>query len=125
MFRQIRKWINKFSSTRRFQPHFSVQLTNDGFTFNDLHHRRKSEYILWEDIHEVTAYKRDLYTYDTICVGITYRDNNFVEIGEEDTGYADFLDAAARSLPEIRTDWLDGVAHPPFARNETVLYRKT
>ena len=79
--------------------------------------------VRWADIQEIVAFKRDLFSYDAICLGfrIDERDH-FVEVAEDYPGYKPFLSTVEQRFP-LKDDWWREVAFPAFATNWTTIWK--
>jgi hypothetical protein len=82
------------------------------------------EIINWANIEEVTAYKRDCYGVDLMCLAIGGAQN--FEITEEMQGWDELLNRAPDFLPGWRSkiDWYRGVTLPAFNANRTVIFSR-
>lgn len=82
--------------------------------------------VLWSDVQKVVAYKRDELTTDLICLEFLLLDSRLFTLHEELEGWVTFVEGLPQHLPGCPTyaDWFRVVAHPPFATNETILWRK-
>jgi hypothetical protein len=89
--------------------------------FINLNDRGSSFY--WDEINRIVAYKVDLLAVDSICLLIEREKGKAFMINEEDEGWYQFILAIQKRF-SIDEGWLAKVAHPPFARNETILYEK-
>jgi hypothetical protein len=80
----------------------------------------------WDDVAVATAYKRDLWTVDQICLCFDLRDGGCLVVSEDARGWVALVEA----LPELLVgfppsrQWLPEVALPAFAANETELLRR-
>lgn len=82
--------------------------------------------MTWPDVVRVSALKRDLSRVDLICLQFERSDGQVYEVHEEMIGWPDLLAALPRHLPGCLTEgeMLEKVMEPPFAANETVLFRR-
>lgn len=80
--------------------------------------------IAWNRVVEVRVFKRDMFTYDLICLSIVSDDGLVIEIDEEDLNWECLTAAISENLPgAIRwIDWFSDVAFPAFATNERVIF---
>lgn len=78
----------------------------------------------WADVSRVTAYKRDLFAYDLVCLLIELADGQSVELDEQLCGWERLLEVLPSALPGAldRDRLLDAVVLPAFATNLTVVY---
>lgn len=77
----------------------------------------------WSEITLIIAYKVDLIAVDNVRLDI-FDDVSGVTISEEEYFWNDLTKLMLKKLPEIDSKWFPKVAHPPFAQNKTVLYKK-
>lgn len=82
--------------------------------------------MTWHEVRRVSALKRDLSRVDLICLQFERGDGQVYEVHEEMIGWPDLLAALPRHLPGSLTEgeMLEKVMHPPFAANETVIFRR-
>ena len=82
--------------------------------------------VLWTAVSEISAYKRDLFSVDLICVGIKAQDDGreqCLELHEEMKGFKTFM-ATLDTLFTFRDpDWWSKVAFPAFETNLTILWK--
>ena len=116
----FRAWLRK-----RAEPRWRAWLIDEirrGYSAGDL-------WIPWNEIFEISAYKRDRWTTDQIVVAITYgpedRDGNrrWIPIVEDDPSYPAILEDLETRYP-LREAWWREVAFPAFERNYTALWRR-
>ncbi len=83
------------------------------------------ELIPWTKIESVAAFKRDVFSYDLICIGLETSAFSY-EINEEMVCWTAFLKELPRYLPGCleADDWYEAVRLPPFTRNWTILYTR-
>ena len=99
----------------------SAVLGPDGFCIRD--DARVVCRVEWSSVREIAAFKRDLFSYDELCIGFRTDDTDrYAEVWESDPGYAELLAELPRHFAEIRTDWFEQVAHPAFATNWTTIW---
>lgn len=75
-------------------------------------------------MERITAYKRDEWSTDLICLdfdGVDGKGLGFVH--EELPGYEEMVRTLEAAL-ELLPGWWDKVAQPPFAPNVTVIYQR-
>jgi hypothetical protein len=79
----------------------------------------------WSDVVRVSAFKRDVFSYDLICFEFETV-GGFVEVGEDMEGWRILIDTLPVNLPGIlaEDDWFAKVALPPFATNWTTLFTR-
>jgi hypothetical protein len=79
----------------------------------------------WHQVTRVLAFKRDLYTYDLLCLAFQSSTSAF-EVNEEMEGWNSLLADLPNHLPgAMNSDaiWA-AVVKPAFATNETVVYER-
>ena len=82
--------------------------------------------VSWVDVREIFAFKRDMFTYDLICLGFRIDDEgNYWEVNEDFVGYDKLRTEFAERFAGICADWFEVVAFPAFATNRTTIWGKT
>jgi hypothetical protein len=79
--------------------------------------------ILWTDVEQLIAYKRDLLTIDVICLDIIF-DNKRMTINEDTPGWYQFIKKTKLIFPSIPVDWDMKIMHPAFQTNLTIIYQR-
>jgi hypothetical protein len=98
-----------------------------GFTVMDLRSQKQEAATrAWSGACLVTAFKRDLFAVDCICLQLAGADGTGVELNEEMAGWNRLLDALPTQLPgcKPRSEWYSAVALPAFAANQTQIYSR-
>ena len=83
--------------------------------------------VRWDEIDRITAFKRDLYTVDMLCLLVLFgSDQAILELNEQMDGYQDFVTAVDAHLPGAMpwAHWFLAVAFPAFAPNPLCIYRR-
>lgn len=80
--------------------------------------------IPWNDVEELHAYKKDLLTYDEICIDIVLNES-IITITEEIEGWIEFTEKINEIFPTINKEWYADVMLPAFETNVTILYKKS
>jgi hypothetical protein len=77
----------------------------------------------WTEVLKVTAFKRDCFAYDCVCI-VFEAAGMQLEVDEEMDGWEAMIAALPNYLPGIRTSeqWWNEVVHPAFATNVTHLF---
>jgi hypothetical protein len=84
-----------------------------------------TERYSWGEVGRIIAFKRDLGTYDEICMQIDIgRRACPLELSEEFGGYEQFAKAVEKHLPGVNREWWSQVAFPAFAENVTTIYQR-
>jgi hypothetical protein len=109
----------------------AIHLLSDGFRVDRSGH---IETVKWCDIREIVAFKRDILTYDVICVGFCLADREYdlakderldgVEIHEEMTGFMDLVQDMQRKFPAIPKNWYIEIMTPAFETIWTTLWKR-
>jgi hypothetical protein len=88
-----------------------------------VHGGTRTALFRWKDLHQVTAYKVDLFGRDLIVIRfVTSEDGAAVEIDEEQIGYEEVVRVMDEQLPGILDGWWSRVAFPAFVTNWTALW---
>lgn len=107
--------------------HYAITFDHVGLTVTNLR-RRESEPVrmLWAEVCRATAFKRDLFTVDCICLFLACPDGTGFELNEEMARWNSFVEALPQHLPGCRQwpDWFAAVAFPAFVQNETEIFRR-
>jgi len=93
-------------------------LLDNGFQINN---REVKSNVIWADITEINAYKRDLITEDQICLEISSGSNQFY-CTEDFDGWKEFEEMMRKQFPEIETHWLMQTANPALETSKTQIY---
>jgi hypothetical protein len=81
--------------------------------------------VRWDAIEEIIAFKRDMLTVDDLCLGILPLGGRSYHVCDEDMpGWAEANRALERRFGIRFAEWFPAVAHPAFAENTTVLWRR-
>ncbi|HTB83348.1 MAG TPA: hypothetical protein VK742_06815 [Candidatus Sulfotelmatobacter sp.] len=108
---------------------YLLELTFDDTGFKLASLKQKEEtpiFILWNEIVQATAFKRDLFTVDCICLLIKNRDSKELELNEDMKGWPEFIESLEKFLPKSKpfSEWLFQVASPAFEANPTEIFSK-
>lgn len=77
----------------------------------------------WDDVDEVTTFKRDLATYDVICLSFN-ADGLWHEVWESDDGWEQLVERMHVVFPSIPPDWYAEVMLPAFAPSHRSLWQR-
>jgi hypothetical protein len=93
------------------------------FTNDELRIKEKDQLseVQWTSITTILGYKKDLITYDTICLDIVFN-NRTLTICEESAGWVDLLEALKKQFPGIPDNWYLDIMKPAFKTNLILLY---
>ena len=124
--RKFEKFLKSYCEGKIKPPHFDTTIHFDESkceTTNDKS-GEPSPQILWSEIVRVTAYKRDLFSIDLICVFLSRVDDTGLEIHEDMNNWKDFIAALPKYLPGCMPaeSWFPKVASPAFATNLMELF---
>lgn len=107
--------------------HHAISVDALGFTVTDLR-GEKHETVTkrWADVCRGTAFKRDLFAVDCICLHLGLADDTGVELDEEMAGWNRFMEALPIHLPGCKpySEWYSSVAFPAFSTNMTEIYSR-
>jgi hypothetical protein len=107
--------------------HYAIAFDSHGFTVTDLRRqKREAVPMSWSDVCRVTAFKRDLFAVDCICLHFGGDDGTGVELNEEMAGWNRLMGALPALLPGCKphSEWFFAVAFPAFAANPTEIYSR-
>ena len=83
--------------------------------------------VRWSEVKSVEVFKRDLLTFDLICVQLRTEEEEPLEFDEEDSSWEDLMAALPKHLPGCKAwgAWFSEVAFPAFeAKPQRVFERK-
>lgn len=103
----------------RKPPPVTIAFDAAGFTFGD---DRDEARVAWDAVMAVSAFKRDLYTVDLLCIAIGTEDMA-VELNEAMPGFAPFLEAMEARLG-FPAGWQLDVLFPAFETKLKTLYQR-
>ncbi|HVU48038.1 MAG TPA: hypothetical protein VHD85_18050 [Terracidiphilus sp.] len=120
---QIRDW---YSNLDKEPAKFSIQCDETGIT-QTVKQEDRDEVIrlAWDQVANVFAYKRDLYSEDQICFVIECIDFR-IEVREGDEGYESLIAQMQSNIVGFpsASKWWETLALPPFAPNWTKIYSR-
>jgi len=127
---QRKRWHKKFSKDfgeGKIQPHhydITIHFDETGFGVKNDKSTDQPSRMSWSEIVKVTAYKRDLFSTDLICVLLSRADQAGLEIHEDMSNWIDFTTALPTRLPGCKptASWLQDITVPAFATKLTELY---
>jgi hypothetical protein len=122
-FDEIRKWL---SDTRQEPAKFSVRCDEIGLTqVVQQGESAQTHHLVWEQVANVFAYKRDCFAVDQICIVIgTATPTEWIEVREDDEGYQYLIEQMPIRIVGCPTpnEWWERVVLPPFATQWTQIY---
>ena len=81
--------------------------------------------LLWNEVEEIHAFKKDLLTTDLICLAFKKAGKDeYYDIHEEMAGYYDLSQAMEKYLPGYNISWFPDVAFPAFATSHKVIWKR-
>ena len=102
-------------------PTEEIRLRDDGFAL--CKGRADIFTVRWQDVREIVAFKRDVLTFDCVCVAFrTGADARYHEVNEEIPGFMLLTDEMMDRFSGIPPDWLEMVVQPPFATSSIRLF---
>jgi len=128
--RKIDRYIEQLRAgeiPERTEWDHEIALGSNGFTIIPLADSSESPFSLeWDSVVEATAFKRDLFSTDRVCIAFRLIDETEVEVHEEMKGWTDFCDALPNHLPGAPpwTDWFMEITTPAFELNPTPLFSR-
>lgn len=87
--------------------------------------KRENMTLKWDEIEQVHAFKRDLWTVDQICLSFKTAGAKCFEINEEMAGYYDLLENLPNHLPNFNMEWILDVAFPAFETKHRIIWKKS
>jgi hypothetical protein len=85
-----------------------------------------SSELRWDEVEEIHAYKRDLFTTDLIYLAFKKSNKDeYYEIHEETAGYHDLLEGLPSRLPKFTLEWIFAVAVPAFDANHQIIWKRS
>ena len=103
------------------QPTRAVRVSDDGLMLVD--GDRSLGHFAWDEVAEIVTFKRDLGIVDDIRLAFRV-EHAWVEVSEDDDGWAELTNAVARHFPAVPPDWLQSVMFPPFEACERVIFAR-
>jgi hypothetical protein len=106
---------------------YDLVLTGQGFEIRAFkEHTADIVSVAWERVTEASAYKRDLWSTDQICIAITMDDETFIEIHEEMRGFCDLCERLPAVLPSALAfgSWYQEMTVPAFEPCLTRLFTR-
>jgi hypothetical protein len=102
----------------------AIRVISEGFQLEAEDHSIVN--VRWPDVREIVTFKRDLFSYDEICLAFRVGDGEeWVELWESDRGFRDVCEQLGQRFPGVPADWYRTVMLPAFKPCERTLYRST
>ncbi len=105
-----------------------VTISFDESGFKVINGKSKKVQINWSDIDSISVFKRDLITFDEICMELLTKSEKRIELNEEMTGWEELVKAMPEHLEGCVSikDWFPEVTKESFETNKVFLFsRKT
>jgi hypothetical protein len=82
--------------------------------------------LTWQQVNSITAFKRDLWAVDQICLGIDLLDGSAIQLDEEMNGWDSLVHKLPEYLPGCKSfgEWFGRVAFPAFELNLTPIFKR-
>ena len=105
----------------------TISFTEHGFFVADF--KSPSQHLdacPWEEVQRITAFKRDLWATDCICLVVELQNRTALELHEEMNGWARFCEALPVYLTGALSPegWIHRVASPAFELCLTHVYER-
>jgi hypothetical protein len=104
----------------------NTQLSTDefGLELRDTRGSRVVWRIRWDELEEIVAFKRDMFTTDHLCLGFrAHGQTEFHVCDEEVAGWPEVNVVLEARYGIRREQWASRVVKPAFVENWTVLWR--
>lgn len=105
-----------------------VQLTPiaGGLGLRHCHDGRVIWSFTWDELVEIVAFKRDMFTVDDICLGFRVKGkSDFFVCDEEMAGWQELQETLAHRFGLNHCQWVARIMFPPFVENWTVLWARS
>jgi hypothetical protein len=109
------------------RPSLPVRLVVDSTGVSILQENKPTERILWREIIQIQAYKKDLITEDLVCWDFTVDANQSgptYTLHEEMVGFEELDAKLGKVIPAFDRKWREKVILPPFAQSRTTIYQR-
>ena len=120
-------WKKKLWTIGLCKPSPPVRLVVDSTGVSILQENNPTERILWREIIQIQAYKKDLITEDMVCWDLTVDANqsgSTYTLHEEMDGFEELGVELGKVIPAFDRRWKEKVISPPFAQNRTTIYQR-
>jgi len=87
---------------------------------------RHTSSLRWSGVDSVEVFKRDLFSYDLICLRLVANNEVVVEFDEEDPRWKELMSTLPIHLPGCKRweDWFPKVAFPAFDANLQRVFKR-
>ena len=103
----------------------SIEISDQGVTIRDS--KSGVTEIPWGAVTRLTAFKRDIYTVDLICLALSYDQMGrevYLEVSEEMVGFKNLIEGLPDRFSLRDNDWWIKVAFPAFVQTMMILWEK-
>jgi hypothetical protein len=87
--------------------------------------RRQRWRVDWSEIVAIRTFKRDLFTFDMVCLEFKTASGEYCEAWEDMVGFTEFTERMQAEFPTVPQNWYGEVMLPAFATNQRVLWRRS
>ena len=119
----MRTFLEKFASKLRREPVTFTVRADDGGVVGTMSNREHPVSFSWREVEEIQTFKRDLFSYDEICLSFRVSDV-WYEFWESDAGFQQLAELMQAKFPSIPEGWYGEVMQPPFATNQRTLWKR-
>ena len=112
----------KFRLAHQGENVWALTETNSHFFLSK--NEREVNSIAKAEVVEVRAFKKDLFTSDTVTVLFVDCHGHSLEVTEDSLGYQSLISNQLAPFTPNDPDWLNKVIAGPFRRNEMILWTK-
>jgi len=87
---------------------------------------RHTQFVDFRSITSIVVFKRDIFSYDLICLQIWFGHEVVFELDEKDGAWTAFIEQLPLSVPGCLKweSWFSDVAFPAFKANTREIYRR-
>ena len=118
-------WFLRRRIKAKWQQPLEIRCGETGLVLTTRGSRQTDMSLEWSEVDTVIAYKRDIFSYDLICLAFVTR-RRTIEVHEEMQGWSKLIDQLPSVLPGTLAplDWWVRVAFPAFAPRPTTLFTR-
>jgi hypothetical protein len=111
---------------KRPAPTHFVEFDSEGFTVRAVQPETNPNSMKWSEVVKVTAFKRDLFAVDLICVFLSKADSSGIETDEDMGGWDEFVKGLPNNLAGCKAweQWFTEVAFPAFDPKMTEIFNR-
>ncbi len=123
---KLRELFTMKRNFRALTPPINISLTKTAIQLAMESHQGK-QFIPWESVRRVVAFKRDVYAHDLLCLALELEPQGVVELDESMNGWQELLDSLPEYLPGALSadQWLPRVAFPAFKESPFDVYQRS